>query len=93
MRESRKLWTLGIGLLCVVWGFCTPPQLFAQRDLQYQKRGDRYEGIKPKPVSGYDIELISVLADYQELLKGDDFPNRVMLRFYLPHKTGTVTRA
>ena len=25
--------------------------------LQYQNRGDRYEGIKPKPVAGYDIEL------------------------------------
>ena len=55
--------------LVLVLGGCVlswPPQLHAQLDLQYQQRGDRYEGVKPKPVSGYDIELISVLADYQE---------------------------
>ena len=37
-----------------------------QVSLQYQKRGDRYEGIKPKPVSGYDIELISALVNSLE---------------------------
>ena len=84
MRESRKLWGLGIGLVCVGWFLCFPSQLFAQLDLQYQKRGDRYEGVKPKPVSGYDIELISVLADYQESHEADGFPKRVTLRFYLP---------
>ena len=57
--------------------------LLAQFDLQYQQRGNHYEGIKPKPVSGYDMELISVLADYQEPLNPEDFPNRVKLRFYL----------
>jgi hypothetical protein len=34
--------------------------------LQYQDRGNRHEGIRPKPVSGYDIELISVRVDYKE---------------------------
>lgn len=29
----------------------------AQTELKYQKRANRYEGIRPKPVSGYDIEL------------------------------------
>ena len=29
-------------------------------DLEYQKRAGRYEGIKPKPVAGYDIECSSV---------------------------------
>lgn len=74
----------------ISWGLCiclvflgAPPSLWAQRDLQYQKRGDHYEGIKPKPVSGYDIELISVLVDYQEPLGTKGFPNRVKLRFYL----------
>lgn len=38
----------------------------AQVELQYQNRGNRYEGIKPKPVSGVDIELISARVDYQE---------------------------
>ena len=74
----------------ISWGLCiclvffgAPPLLWAQVDLQYQQRGDRYEGVKPKPVSGYDIELISVLADYQEPHEGEGFPKRVTLRFYL----------
>ena len=74
----------------ISWGLCiclvflgAPPSLWAQLDLQYQQRGDRYEGVKPKPVSGYDIELISVLADYQEPHEGEGFPKRVTLRFYL----------
>ncbi len=83
MRKSMELSIFWIGLL----GFCsvlivTTP-LGAQIDLQYQKRGDRFEGVKPKPVSGYDIELISVLADYQEPVKTEGFPKRVTLRFYL----------
>ncbi len=74
----------------ITWKFCicliilgVPTSLLGQFDLQYQQRGDRYEGVKPKPVSGYDIELISVLADYQEPVETEGFPNRVSLRFYL----------
>ena len=73
-------------LFVIVLGGCVlswPIQLHAQLDLQYQQRGDRYEGVKPKPVSGYDIELISVLADYQEPQESEGFPKRVKLRFYL----------
>lgn len=73
---------LGIGLLSsilILFGFSN---LFAQVELQYQNRGSWYEGIKPKPVSGYDIELISVLVDYQEM--SDTFPAKVKLRFYTP---------
>jgi hypothetical protein len=32
---------------------------------EYRKRGNRYEGVKPKLVGDYDIELISALA-YKE---------------------------
>ena len=49
--------------------------------LQYQNRGDRYEGIKPKPVAGYDIELISVLIDYEE--KTERMPDRLKVRLFL----------
>ena len=35
----------------------------AQENLQYQRRGNRNEGIKPKPVAGYDIELLSARVD------------------------------
>ena len=58
--------------------------LLAQYDpaLQYQNRGNRFEGLKPKPVSGYDIEVLSALIDYREpSLK---WPETLRLRFYLP---------
>lgn len=57
----------------------------AQPDLQYQKRNDHYEGVKPKPVSGYDIELISVLVDFREEIK--DMPDRFKVRFYLNRRS------
>jgi hypothetical protein len=50
--------------------------------LQYQNRGNRYEGIKPKPVSGYDVELLSALVAYRE--PGPTWPQTLRLRFYLP---------
>lgn len=59
--------------------------LLAQYDpaLQYQNRGDRYyEGLKPKPVSGYDIELLSAIVDYHE--PGPAWPPALRLKFYLP---------
>ena len=65
-----------------------PSLLLAQTELQYQNRGSEnigyYEGIKPKPVSGYDIELISVLADHQESL--EKFPPKLKIQFYLDRK-------
>ncbi len=71
--------------LCIGFLYVSAPVtvVWAQLDLQYQQRGDRYEGVKPKPVSGYDIELISVLADYHEPVATAGFPKRVTVRFYL----------
>ena len=60
----------------------------AQINLQYQDRGNRKEGIKPKPVSGFDIELISVLADFKEEV--EKIPDQFKLKFYLelqPHSS------
>ena len=58
--------------------------LLAQYDpaLQYQNRGNRYEGLKPKPVSGYDVELLSALVDYRE--PSPAWPPTMRLKFYLP---------
>ncbi len=50
-------------------------------DVLYQNRGTYYEGINPKPVSGIDIELLSLLADYQE--KPSSLPECFRLRFFL----------
>lgn len=67
-------WLL-LGLLIV------PLPLWADPSLDYQNRGDRFEGVKPKPVSGYDIEVISVLADYQE--PAAQLPDQLRVGFYL----------
>jgi hypothetical protein len=58
--------------------------VLAQYDskLQYQNRGNRYEGLKPKPVSGYDIELLSALVDYREPSSG--WPPTLHIEFYRP---------
>lgn len=70
---------LFIGVLIV------PLQLWAEANLDYQDRGDRFEGVKPKPVSGYDIEVISVLADYQE--SATQLPDQLRVGFYLQSQT------
>lgn len=62
-----------------------PLSLWADANLEYQSRGDRFEGLKPKPVSGYDIELISVLADYQE--PSTQLPDQLRVGFYLQSQT------
>ncbi len=61
--------------------FLVPLPLWADANLDYQNRGDRFEGVKPKPVSGYDIEVISVLADYQE--PSTQLPDQLRVGFYL----------
>ncbi len=62
-----------------------PLSLWADSSLDYQNRGDRFEGVKPKPVSGYDIEVISVLADYQE--PAAQLPDQLRVAFHLPIQT------
>lgn len=53
----------------------------AQEDLQYQRRADRYEGVKARPVSGYDVELLSArLLHAEDLGKLGD---RLGIRFHL----------
>lgn len=59
-----------------------PTMLWADLNLEYQNRGDRFEGVKPKPVGGWNIELISVLADYQE--PATQLPDQLRVGFYLP---------
>ncbi len=64
-------------LLLVVWASTT----LAEMHLQYRNRGNRFEGVRPKPVSGYDIELISARADYKE--EGNRMPERFKVKVYL----------
>jgi hypothetical protein len=77
---SRKQFMLIIcSMLCVL--LVRIPSTWAQTSLQYQDRGNRYEGVKRKPVAGYDIELISVRADYVE--PAHQLPEEFKVRFYL----------
>ncbi len=57
------------------------PMLYALDDLQYQRRANRFEGIKPKPVSGFDVELLAAQIDYRENLPS--LGERLRARFYL----------
>ena len=59
--KARTLWLL---VLCGLVIGMNPA--VAQHDIQYQRRGNRSEGIKPRPVSGYDVELLSAVVDTQE---------------------------
>lgn len=73
-------WTIGRSALCVAWLLVCSAS-WAQTELDYQNRGNRYEGLKAKPVSGYDLELISVLAEPSEDLP--TLPPALTIRFYL----------
>lgn len=57
----------------------------AGAELEYGARGNRHEGLKPKPVSGYDIELIGAMAipSGGGLAAAMD-PSSASLSFYLP---------
>jgi hypothetical protein len=68
--------TLAVVMSCV-W----TPVIVGETSLEYQNRGNRYEGVKPKPVSGYDIELISAIVDYKEEVV--QLPERLKVQFYL----------
>jgi hypothetical protein len=49
--------------------------------LHYKERGNHWEGIKPRPVRGPDIELISVKVDHKE--KYSHLPPLLRIKFYL----------
>ena len=59
-----------------------------EASLQYQSRGNRYEGLRTIPVGGYDIELLSARIDSAALRKTRPrnwaSADTVQLRFYLP---------
>jgi hypothetical protein len=76
---SKKL-NLMMALALFFLLVCVPSES-AGAGLQYQNRGDRYEGIKAKPVAGYDIELISALVDYKE--EAARLPDWFKVKFYL----------
>ena len=57
----------------------------AQDNLEYQKRANRYEGTKPKPVAGFDIELLSARVDFSD--NPEHLGERFQARFFLERPT------
>lgn len=55
----------------------------AQSSLEYRNRGNRFEGVRALPVSGYTIELLSFRAAYDEPLPAERHPARYRMRFFL----------
>ncbi len=68
-------------VVLVLSSLCSAPALHAQDELQYQRRANRFEGIKPKPVSGFDVELLAAQIDYRE--SSPALGDRLRARFYL----------
>jgi len=54
-------------------------------ELDYQDRGNRWEGIAPKPVAGSDIELLSALVNHRETWQ--PVPAKCKVKFYLQRAT------
>ena len=69
----------------ILWLLVLSSMPYAQPVLDYQSRGDRYEGVRPKPVSGYDIEVLSVLVDYKD--STNQVPDQLRVKFYLKGQT------
>lgn len=57
--------TLALLVLCALT-LVANTAFAVQENLQYQRRGNRSEGIKPRPVAGYDVELLSARVDHSE---------------------------
>jgi hypothetical protein len=55
-----------------------------QRQLDYQERPYAFEGVKPRPVSGFDIELLSATVEHAG--KAAVIGDRLQLRFFLERK-------
>lgn len=90
-RDRRAPWTL---LLFAVSAFILPPYLAEGDDpLAYRDRGDRHEGVRLKPITGEDLELLAVIAEGE--LGGSDLgtaEDQVSVRFFLPrHDTVFLT--
>src|SRR4029077_10369723 len=83
-KGCQRFWRRHFGHLLGVLLLLAALPIFAQYDtaLQYQKRGNRYEGLKTRMVSGYDIELLSALVDWHE--PSTAWPENLHLKFYLP---------
>jgi len=77
----QRAWSSLVGVLALVVVQSGWHSASAQGALEYQKRAQRYEGIRPKPVSGYDLELVSARVDYME--NASQVGERLAVKFFL----------
>jgi len=80
MTQNQCSRSIAYSVIVIAFLLLIPFPILAN-DLDYQNRGNRYEGVKHRPISGYDIELISAIADYKE--SAPYFPQRFIIKFYL----------
>ena len=64
---------VSLGIAAIVWAALGP--------LDYQLRTDRFEGVHPKPISGYGIELLGAMVESPRLAS---LPETLSLSFFLP---------
>jgi hypothetical protein len=79
--RAGRLLPIGLVILLLSHG------ALAQPSLEYRNRGDRYEGVRGLPVSGYTIELLSFRALYQEPVATGGLPPLYRVRFFLDKAT------
>ena len=86
-----RTFSLALTVLLLTLG-TSASQVQSTLGVQYQNRGNRHEGIKPKPVSGYTIELMSALVDYKD--EALHVPDQFKIKFYLegPSKAYVTVR-
>lgn len=73
--------TLGSLSLVILMVAMWPTTSLAQRAVEYQERSYAFEGVKPSPVSGFDIELLSARVNYYD--QPDKIGDRLQIRFFL----------
>jgi hypothetical protein len=78
-NAANRFILLFIGVLLALC--LTGGNALGQSNLEYQKRASRYEGTKPKPVSGLGIELLSAHIAYQD--DTSTLGERYQVRFFL----------
>ncbi len=88
-RTSRFRLAAATGVIAILAGSPAAPAQSVDSRLQYQKRGDHYEGLRAEPISG-SVRLLSArIVDEQAARSASaggsaSWGERAVLRFYLP---------
>ena len=71
-----------LSALVITLAFALQSSALAADDYAYKLRGNRHEGVKDRPISGYNVELLSATVDFFE--EPVDPQGLLRIRFYLP---------